>query len=450
MSRSNTYPSPLRDLYQLTGTGGQIQTWGLGGTQKFQFSDIPSTKGVLGRKLINYVLGIRLTFTATYTSTGGAAVPRKCLTPSLIGSVQVQGTEYGSPVSSSHFLGGIIDINSYIRNGCRNNVWNSPGLTLAAGVGKTITHTVDIMFANLCQRSGADTAFLALLMQPGEIVVSNPTAIQALHASLADVTISNCTVTAHAKLISRPEIIIANPYQLTRHKASANSGADVVQITSFGAASTLTGVQTKAGPSSILWAGSSLIGDAKGAGAVSALTQFSADFLGLKQQNSPRVVVQQMFEEVSDGNVIDVLGATTKQDIGNPIYPLFDLEAGTVYDLDIMSSAEVFPIMFPVRNFDASKLFDAVGNPSYNLNGTFSGSHYTYVDACYPLEMERLRSLLAIIQRNHIGLELYGTDDLVLDTKLDGNQGDLVSIANSDPSRLTYLPRRVIPAPKAA
>jgi hypothetical protein len=117
-----------------------------------------------------------------------------------------------------------------------------------------------------------------------------------------------------------------------------------------------------------------------------------------------------------------------------------------------MDTAEYFPVMFPVRDFDASKLLDAVGNPSYDLTGTFTpgASHYSYVEGCYPFTMDKLNDLVAVIQRSHLALELYGTDDVILSTKLSNttpstSTSDLVSIANSAPEQLTYLPRSVIP-----
>lgn len=109
-----------------------------------------------------------------------------------------------------------------------------------------------------------------------------------------------------------------------------------------------------------------------------------------------------------------------------------------------MSSAEFFPIVMPTVDFDASKLFEAVGNPSYDLTGTFTGSsHYTYMEGCYPFSMDQLNSLLAIIQRSHLGQELYNTDDLVLSTKTADNSNPMALIGS--PEKLVYLPRVVIP-----
>ena len=105
----------------------------------------------------------------------------------------------------------------------------------------------------------------------------------------------------------------------------------------------------------------------------------------------------------------------------------------------------------PVREFDASKLLEAVGNPSYDLTGTFTegASHYTYMEGVYPFTMYKLNDLVAVIQRSHLGLEMYGTDDLVLSTKVD-NGTDLLALAAAAPEKLTYLSRSVVPRPKPA
>jgi hypothetical protein len=255
-------------------------------------------------------------------------------------------------------------------------------------------------------------------MRPGEIFINTPTTLAGVDASLSDVYISAMKVTAHAVLLPDTEIRIANPWQMTRHKATAGSGTDSVMLNSFGASSTLTGVQSKCGVHSILWASDTLIGPAKGSGAVASITQFAADFLGLRQNND-----------------------------NNAMYPFFDNQTPSQTNLNIMLAAKFFPVLFPVREFDASKLLDAVGNPSYDLSGTFTqgSSHYSYVEGVYPFTMDKLNDLLAVIQRSHIGLELFNTDDLILSTKLADNQAGLVATAAVSPEKLTYLPRIVIP-----
>jgi hypothetical protein len=439
---SNYMGHPLRRLHQLNGPSGLNPLFAVAQQYNFKFEDVPQTLTALGRKHVNYMAAVRLTFTGgAITSTAGTTIPRKVLTPMLISSVQIQGTEIGTPVSSSHMLGGIIDTDSYIRNGNRNNLFNKPGLTLAAATPVPLVYSVDIMLGHFGQKKGIQTCPLALFMRPGEIIINTPTSLAGVHSSLADVTISGCRVNAQAVLIPTTEIVIANPWQLTRHKANAGSGTDSVMLNSFGASSTLTGVQSKCGVGAILWAGNGLVGPVAGCGAVVDLTQFGADFLGLRQNNAPRDIVQQLFSELTDGKVID----TNLTDYNNALYPFFDGLAPATGNLNIAAAAEFFPVMFPVNDFEASKLLDAVGNPSYDLTGTFTpgGSHYSYVEGCYPFTMDKLNDLVAVIQRSHLGLEMFGTDDITLSTKLADGQ-DLVEVAVSNPEKLTYLPRVVV------
>jgi hypothetical protein len=438
-------PNSLRRLHQLNGPNGVNPTFALGTQLNWKFQDVPQTLVALGRKHVNYMQAVRLNFVGTLTSVGGKSIPRKVLTPMLISSVQVQGTEIGTPVSSSHMLGGIIDTDSFIRSGGQNNLFNPPGFTLGANTPKAFAYTVDIIFGNFSQKMGHQTCPLALFMQPGEILVNTPNNLASIDASLSDVTISSMKVTAHAVLIPDTEIRIANPWQMTRHKANAGTGTDSVLINSFGASSTLTGVQSKCGVHTILWASDSLIGPAKGSGTVASITQFAADFLGLRQNNDPRAIVQELFEELTDGQVLPYIGVT--EDHANPLYPFFDLQVPAATDsLDLMLSSEFFPVLMPVREFDASKLLEAVGNPSYDLTGTFTegASHYTYMEGVYPFTMDKLNDLVACIQRSHLGLEMYNTDDVILSTKT--REGtDLIALAASAPEKLTYLPRIVVP-----
>jgi hypothetical protein len=443
-------PSSLRRLHQLNGPNGIRPTYSVNNQINFKFEDVPQTMTALGRKHVNYMAAVRLEFDGVITSTGGVTLKRKVLTPALIQSVQIQGTEIGTPVSSSHMLGGAIDTDTYIRSGGRNPTKNPNGFVLAAGVGQPIHYSVDIMLGNFSQKKGHETCPLALFMRPGEIFINTPVTTASVDSSLADVVFSAMSVTAHAVLIPDTNIRIANPWQMTRHKATAGAGTDSVMLNSFGANSTLTGVQSRCGLHSILWAGSGLIGDAKGPGTVASITQFAADFLGLRQNNDPRAIVQELYEELTNGQAYDVAGAGVP-DILSAIYPMFDLANPAVNPIDLLGMAEYFPILFPVRDFDASKMLDAVGNPSYDLTGTFTpgASHYSYVEGCYPFTMDKLNDLVAVIQRSHLALELYGTDDVVLTTKLADNQ-DLLSIANSAPEKLSYLPRSVIPRASAA
>jgi len=438
-----TYPNSLRRLHQLHGTNGISQTWVPGGQLNFKFDDIPQTLVALGRKCVNYVEAIRLNFEGTIVDSAGTTLQRRVLTPMLISAVQIQGTEIGSPVSFSHMLGGIIDTDSYIRKAGRMDLFNPTGVTLAAGVAKPFNYTVDICLGNHSQAKGHQTCPLALFMQPGEIMVNLPATLASVDPSLATTSLT-VKVTAHAVLIPSTEILIANPWQLTRHKASVGGGTDSIMLSSFGAASTLTGVQSKAGLHALLWASDSLVGAAKGSGTVASITQFAADFLGLRQNNDPRAIVQEMFSQLTDGRNLPY--PISIEDHNNPLYPFFDNEVvgGAFNDFDVMNSAVFFPIMYPVKYFDASKLLEAVGNPSYDMTGTFTGAaHYTYMEGCYPFTGDQLSSLLAIIQRSHLGQELYQTDDLILSTKTSDNSNPAALV--SSPEKLVYLPRTVVP-----
>jgi hypothetical protein len=108
----------------------------------------------------------------------------------------------------------------------------------------------------------------------------------------------------------------------------------------------------------------------------------------------------------------------------------------------------VFPILTPIPNFDASKLLDGAGQPSYDLTGVFTGNHYSLVWGCYPLSEAKQADLLAVIQRSHIGQEMYGTDDLELMSKL-SKKNDPAEILAYNTRKMTYLPKKVAPKVKS-
>jgi hypothetical protein len=445
MSQRNR-KNPLRRFHQLNGPGGISPAWGAGLQPNFKFDDLPITVTALGIKHACYVPKVRLHFRGTLSNAnvGSVTIARKFLTPMLVSSVQVQGTEIGTPVSSTHTLGGYIDMDMYVRNGGRFNtviVGGSAGVTIPGSSTVNFEHFVDIFpGSNPAQHEGHHTSPLALFLKPGEIYVNCPASFTSVDASLADISAS-LSITAHAVIDPDTELRIAHPWQFTRHKANAGNGADSVQLVSFGANSTLTGVEGKAGIAGLLWASSELVGDAKGSGKVDSLTQFAADFLGIRQTNDVASVIQELYEAYTEASA-----ETNGGIVGS--YPFFNGADGGSNPNITAASATVFPVLTPIPDFDVSKLLDGAGQPSYDLTGTFTGNHYSMVWGCYPLSDAKQADLLAVIQRSHIGQEMFGTDDLELMTKL-SKKNDPAEIKAYAARKFTYMPKKVVPKLKA-
>jgi len=448
MAAQRERKNPLRRFHQLNGPGGINPAFAFGSQPNFKFDDLPMTVVALGVKHACYVPRIRLHYRGTLTNTNSSPlfIDRKFFTPMLCNSVQVQGTELGTPVSSTHSLGGYLDLDMYVRNGGRfaTTVMNgSAGITIPATNGNVIPfeHFIDIFpGSNPAQHEGHHTSPLALFLKPGEFYVNCPASFAGVDASLAGLEAS-INITAHAVIDPDTELRIAHPWQFTRHKANAGNGADSVQLVSFGANSALTGVEGKAGIAGLLWASSELVGDAKGSGIVAQLTQFSADFLGIRQSNDVVPHIQELYDAYTDASAevkASIVGA----------YPFFNGAGATVAGGLSASAATVFPILTPIPNFDCTKLLDGVGQPSYDLTGTFTGNHYSLVWGCYPLSAAKQADLLAVIQRSHIGVEMFGTDDLELMTKL-SKKNDPSEIAAYSPRKFTYMPKKVAPKAKA-
>jgi hypothetical protein len=447
MAAQRERKNPLRRFHQLNGPGGISPHFAFSAQPNFKFDDLPMTVVALGIKHACYVPKIRIHYRGTLTNTNVSTslfIDRKLITPMLCSSVQVQGTEIGTPVSSTHSLGGYLDLDMYVRNGGKFSTTvagGSAGLTIAAGASVFFEHFIDIFpGSNPAQHEGHHTSPLALFLRPGEIYVNCPSSFEAVDASLTGLT-AGLTITAHAIIDPDTELRIAHPWQFTRHKANAGNGADSVQLVSFGANSTLTGVEGKAGIAGLLWASSELIGDAKGSGQVKNLTQFSADFLGIRQTNDVAGIIQEMYDAYTEASAEVKAGI-----VGS--YPFFNGVDGAATPYIAAQAATVFPILTPIPNFDASKLLDGAGQPSYDLTGTFTGNHYSLVWGCYPLSAAKQADLLAVIQRSHIGQEMFGTDDLELMTKL-SKKNDPAEILAYNDRKFTYIPKKVAPKAKA-
>ena len=440
--------NPLRRFHQLNGPGGISQAFAFGAQPNFKLDDIPQTVVALGRKHACYVPKLRLHFRGTITNPTVADIfiQRKLFTPMLVASVQIQGTELGSPVSSTHSLGGLLDLDQFVRNGGKFNTAmpnGNGGVTVAAGATVPFHHFIDVFpGSNPAQHEGHHSSPLALFLRPGEILVNLPYSFSGVDASLTGLTAS-LSLTCHAVIDPETELRISHPWQMTRHKANAGNGADSVQLNSFGASSTLTGVEGYAGIHGLVWISNEFVGDAAGSGKVDSLTQFSADFLGIRQSNDVRAQINELLEAYQSSGGVD------QGDVAG-VYPLFiGADNSALAASDILAAATVFPIITPIPDFDASKLLDAAGQPSYDITGTFTGNHYSVLWGCYPLSAAKQADLLAIIQRSHIGQEMFGTDDLELMTKLT-KKNDPAEIAAYNPAKFTYLPKKVAPKAKAA
>jgi hypothetical protein len=440
--------NPLRRFHQLNGPGGISQQFAFGQQPNFKMDDLPQTIVALGRKHAVYVPKLRIHYRGTLTNPGitDLLIARKFLTPMLCSSVQIQGTELGSPVSSTHSLGGLLDLDQYVRNGGKFNTAMANGngaLTVSAGATIAFHHFIDVFCgSNPAQHEGHHTYPLAIFLRPGEILINLPASFASVDASLTALE-ANLSITCHAVLDPDTELRIAHPWQMTRHKANAGNGSDSVQLNSFGASSTLTGVQGFAGVHGLLWLSNELVGDSAGSGRVDSITQFSADFLGIRQSNDVRAQINELLEAYQSSGGVD------QGDVSG-VYPLLiGADNAALPASDILAAATVFPVITPIPDFDASKLLDAAGQPSYDITGVFTGNHYSVLWGCYPLSDAKQADLLAIIQRSHIGQEMFGTDDLELMTKL-AKKNDPAEIAAYNPKKFTYLPKKVAPKAKAA
>jgi len=218
MAAQRERKNPLRRFHQLNGPGGINPAFAFGSQPNFKFDDLPMTVVALGVKHACYVPRIRLHYRGTLTNTNSSPlfIDRKFFTPMLCNSVQVQGTELGTPVSSTHSLGGYLDLDMYVRNGGRfaTTVMNgSAGITIPATSGNVIPfeHFIDIFpGSNPAQHEGHHTSPLALFLKPGEIYVNCPTSFAGVDPSLSGLE-ATINITAHAVIDPDTELRIAHP-----------------------------------------------------------------------------------------------------------------------------------------------------------------------------------------------------------------------------------------------
>lgn len=468
--------SSLVRFHQLTGPNQKRPSWSLSSNLQFKMDDIPTKTTICGKKYVSAVSWLRLTYDLTLSNPHMASdfyVTRDTINKALINQIQVDGTTLGTIVSAAHTKGNLLDTLEFVANGgkMKSHVYNQ--LKVAAQGTTTIRHEIAIPFGFYGCPSPNAMAPMASVIRAGNIKIDAPASLPAQFTATG--TTITGFVTASVEIIWRDEIVVAPGFQMTRFKSTATAGAnsDTVVLNSFGANSTLVGVERTAAIGGLLWATSLLEGDGCGAGLASSITDMSGLFAGIEQTNDIYPIIKQMADEYkTTGHQMNSYNAcvvvyTPGTAGGDPViassvevrnianvdvpYPLFaplwvpgpspDSTGGDVSGMQ--NSAYFVPIFPPRRNSHITKWPIADGNPSFQLSGTFTNpDHYCYLFGVYRWSEDAFRAYMDKLKDDGIGMFMYGTNELV----------DLLKNSKKQPaqdinfSKAHFLPRKMLPA----
>jgi hypothetical protein len=467
--------SSLVRFHQLTGPNQKRVAFSLSSNIQYKMDDTPTKAQICGKKYVSSIPWMRLTFDLTFTNPHGSSsqlLTRDLVNRTLINQIQVDGTLLGTIISAAHTKGNMLDTLEFVANGgkMKSHVYNN--FIIPHGATATIRHEIAVPFGFYGCPSPLAMSPMASLIRPGNIKIDAPSAMPA-EFSTTGTTVTGF-VTASLEVLWRDEIVMAPGFQMTRFKSTATAGinSDTVVLNSFGANSTLVGVERGSAIAGLLWATSLLTGDGTGAGLASSITDLSGLFAGIEQTNDIYPIIKQLVDEyITTGHNIRsynsatvtvtpgtaggdaVIGSAVVVEITPTVevpYPLFDpLWAPgpganpTGGDLSgLQSSARFVPIFPPRRKSHVSKFPIADGNPSFQLSGNFTNpDHYTYLFGIYRWTDDAFRAQMDALKNDGIGMFLYGTNELT----------DVLKNAKKQPaqdinfSKAHYLPRKMLP-----
>jgi hypothetical protein len=422
---------------------------------------------------------LRLTYDLVIANAAGGQtqqIYREQMNRALINQIQVDGTTLGTIVSAAHTKGNMLDTLEFVANNGRmkSHVYNQ--LTISPNTTQSLRHEIAIPFGFYGCKSANAMAPMTSVVRTGNIKIDAPTALPG--DFLSTVTITG-TITASVEVLWRDEIIVAPGFQMTRFKSTATAGAnsDTVVLNSFGANSTIVGVERTAAIAGLLWATSLLTGDGTGAGTAASITDMSGLFAGIEQTNDVYPIIKQLADEYKiTGHASNynnqttyihltpgtaggdaVIGASVSIHTKSPVdvpYPLFDPlfnDGGSNWDTSsddggdhtgMQKSARFVPIFPPRRNSHITKMPIADGNPSFQLSATFTNpDHYCYLFGIYRWSEDAFRAYMDRLKDDGIGMFMYGTNELV----------DVLKNSKKQPaqdinfSKAHFLPRKMLP-----
>ena len=282
--------------HQLTGPNNKRITWQPGNAGQYYFMDAPIKTQICGKKFVSALPGVMVTYTLTLNNAAGndLVVTRDDINQALLSQIQVDGTTLGTLISAAHMKPGIIDTNDFISSGgtMMANAYND--VTVPSGSSIPIKHQVWIPFAYYGCKAPNAMAPMTSWIRPANLTLFSPTVYPPNFGS--NITISNASYVASARMLWRDEIIVPPGTQMTRFKSTATvgTGSDTVDLKSFGKNSTLQGVEQRAAIAACLWASSLLSGDGSGAGLVEGITDMSALFAGIEQTNDISPFIEEL------------------------------------------------------------------------------------------------------------------------------------------------------------
>lgn len=431
--------------FVLSGDQGEEPLFAHGKTFKFFTKDLPRATG----RLANYVLGFLVTLDATFNlqfgeipSTEGVDwddVARGCFE-----SCELLNTVLGKPISHNYFRGEFFGLFGFVGNGMKRAIPQPPLLPDNTST-RAQRHSWYIPASALLGMKGHHTAQLAILMDKGTFEVKTA------QAGVVDgLTITSGKLSVTAIMVAEPEIRLGPGTQFVRYASTIAPTGTKHQIEALGQTSSLQGVEEGAGIAFLAWMSSR-----RGYGG-SFANAYDVEYLNLPFRGLDQLIHL-------DAVYADYLGSCGNNDLPPSLTSASDrvtpfdsngLLYSSLYDgigrglLD----AGFIPLISPKAFLETSKMQSVQGSQDLHAKlatpATFSGDDVFVALQYHSWTPAQQEVVLRKIIDSGLGMDVWGTNDLVPATKINGKQNAL----GINPSKTRYFahtwsPREVQPNP---
>lgn len=442
--------------WQLTGPQGENPAWTPNGTIRFLLNDVPElTTGTL----CNHVLGILVTFLVTLGNGGvqtASANADRFLTW-LVESVEVRNAWHGTPVSQNHVKGCMLGLLEFLSCGYQYFGRRLSCPSQGDLAGRFLKINTFIPLAYLMGEKGHHTALPAVFYKNAELQIN---------CGLGSVdappegqnTIIAASVRASAILLAESEIHVGPGQQFIDYQSPASAGGENVKLDSLGMNTSLQDVEAGAGIDFLAWLGSSYNQGAQFAGParVKDLIRVAIPFRGTQSTRhlEPFLLAYEAAiggREVGesdpyDATAMDVVvanpaGFPYAHNYAGPLVADFAADGSDIRDM------RHFPLIFPGRDLEVTKMQSFEGTQTYQLTFTPGGApaggsvHHTYAHQFFSWTPAKWDDAQRVLVNSGVAQAVLGrSTGLVWSAKFSKKNADIGKI---DPSKFRYLAQKL-------
>jgi hypothetical protein len=441
--------------WPLTGSTGQTVTWAAGGQGQFLLGDIPK---VADGNLCPHLLGILVTFFVTLGSGGvethSANVDR--FLTWLVDSVEVRNAWHGTPVSQTHAKGCMLGLMEFIACGYQYFGRRMSVPAFEELDARTIEVNTFIPLSYNLGDAGHQTALPSIFYRNAELVLNFGLGSADAQGEGQN-TVQSATVVASAMLLDESEIHLGPGNQFVDYPCAVSAGSESVKMDSFGNSTSLQKIEAGAGVDFLFWlsshynqgssfAGPALVRDIRRVQipfrGIHSTTHIQPFLLGFEAAIGGR---EDGESDAWDATAMDTVKANLS---GFPYAHNYAGGLAADFAADRRQNRDMlgFPIIYPGRNLNLTKVASYEGTQSFMLAWTAAGApttgtHHTFAHQFHSWTPAAWDEALQYIADTGLAKAVMGTNTgLGWATKLTYKNP---SPGGIDPAKLRYLPQKV-------